>query len=127
MTVRCSFSRGGSPPPHITHFVGLKMDCVYYHFKTHDISETWNTAEIEAYLHQTGLFPGDALTAQNPFLDISLLNVKSYDSWNGNDYDAQKTNYIPIVTSTASERHPQVQAVLHGLAAFLQTDLQEDW
>lgn len=103
------------------------MEYIYYHLKTGSISETWNTAEIEAYLHQTGLFLDDVLTAQNPFLDISLLHVKSYDSWNGNDYDAQNTNYIAIVTSTDSELHPQVQAVLYGLAAFLQTDLQEDW
>lgn len=56
------------------------MDCVYYHFKTRNISEKWNTAEIEAFLHGTGLFPADELNAQEPFLSISLMNEKNFDS-----------------------------------------------
>ena len=56
------------------------MDCVYYHFKTRNISEKWNTAAIEAILHGTGLFPDDSFTSQKPFLSISLMNVKNFDS-----------------------------------------------
>ncbi|MBR5362291.1 MAG: hypothetical protein IK134_03050 [Oscillospiraceae bacterium] len=32
------------------------MDYVYYHFKTRDISETWDTAVIEDFLRSTGCF-----------------------------------------------------------------------
>ena len=56
------------------------MDCVYYHFKTRNISEKWNTAAIEDFLCGTGLFPDDSFTSQKPFLSISLMNVKNFDS-----------------------------------------------
>ena len=52
------------------------MDYVYYHFKTRDVSETWDTAQIEQYLRGTGLFPADSFTTQNPFLSLSLLCVR---------------------------------------------------
>ena len=68
------------------------MDYVYYHFKTGDISETWGTAEIERYLRSTGLFPADSFTSQEPFLSISLMHVKDFENWSGNDYDPLKTN-----------------------------------
>ena len=107
------------------------MDYVYYHFRTRDISETWDTAVIEDFLRSTGLFPADTFTSQNPFLSISPMCVKDYDSWNGNDYDPEKTNYIGIVTSDdwywGIRKDPRIQAVFDGLEALLHTKIQEDW
>ncbi len=107
------------------------MDYVYFHFRTRDISETWDTAAIEDFLRGTGLFPADTFTSQNPFLSISPMFVKSFDSWNGKDYDPEKTNYIGIVTSDdwywGIRKDPRIQAVFDGLEALLHTEIQEDW
>lgn len=106
------------------------MDCVYYHFKTRNISEKWNTAEIGDFLCSTGLFPDDSFTSQKPYFSISLMNVKNYD-WSGKDYDPEKTNYIGLVTSDdwywGNTKNEQIQAVLDGLSALLHTEIQEDW
>ena len=106
------------------------MDYVYFHFRTDSISETWDTAVIEQYLRSTGLFPEDSLTSQNPFLSISLLCVKDFARWNGNDYDRNKTNYIAAVTNTSwywDKKDPRIQAVFEGLEQLLHTNIQEDW
>ncbi len=107
------------------------MDYVYFHFRTRDISETWDTAAIEDFLRGTGLFPADTFTSQKPFLSISLMCVKSFDSWSGKDYDPEKTNYIGIVTSDdwywGIRKDPRIQAVFDGLEALLYTEIQEDW
>ena len=107
------------------------MDYVYYHFRTADISAAWNTTEIEAYLRSCGLFPPDRFTSQKPFLSISLLCVKDYDSWSSRDYDREKTNYISIVTSDdwywGVRKDARIQAVFDGLEALLHTKIQEDW
>ena len=108
------------------------MDYVYYHFRTNSLSETWNTAEIEAFLRSTGLFQGDRFTTQNPFLSISLMNVKDFEgSWSGKDYDPEKTNYIGVVTSDnwywGVRKDARIQAVFDGLEQLLHTTIQEDW
>ena len=107
------------------------MDYVYYHFKTGCISETWNTAVIEDFLRQTGLFPADRFTLQQPFLSIGLMCVKDFESWNGQEYDSERTNYISVVTSDdvywGIRKNPQIQAVFNGLEALLHTKIQEDW
>lgn len=107
------------------------MDYVYYHFKTGSISETWDTAKIEQYLRSTGLFPADRFTAQNPFLSLSLMNVKDFESWSGRDYDPEKTTYIAVVTSDnwywGVRKDARIQAVFDGLEALLHTEIQEDW
>ena len=107
------------------------MDYVYYHFKTGDISETWGTAEIERYLRSTGLFPADLFTSQEPFLSISLMHVKDFENWSGNDYDPLKTNYIGIVTSDdwywGARKDARIQAVFDALEQLLHTTIQEDW
>ena len=86
------------------------MDYVYFHFRTRDISETWDTAAIEDFLRSTGLFPADQF---------------------GKDYDPEKTNYIGIVTSDnwywGIRKDPRIQAVFDGLEALLHTEIQEDW
>lgn len=107
------------------------MDYVYYHFETNRISETWDTALIEDYLRSTGLFPEDRFTSQKPFLSISLMCVKDYDSWSSNDYDSEKTNYISVVTSDdwywGVRKDARIQAVFDGLEQILHTEIQEDW
>lgn len=108
------------------------MDYVYYHFKTRDISETWDTAVIEDFLRSTGLFPADRFTSQKPFLSLSLMHVKDFNSgWSSRDYDREKTNYISIVTSDdwywGVRRDAQIQAVFDGLEQLLHTEIQEDW
>ena len=103
------------------------MEYLYFHFCSDDLQQTWRTAEIEQYLHGCGLFPADALTAQNPFLDIGLLHIRSRNSFSSRDYDPQLTNYVCIVTSTNHIGDVRVQAVLDGLAALLHSDIQEDW
>ena len=107
------------------------MDYVYYHFRTGSISETWDTAKIEQFLHSTGLFPADSLTSQSPFLSISLMNVKDFESWNSEDYDPEKTKYIGIVTSDdwywGVRKNARIQAVFDGLETLLHTEIQEDW
>ena len=107
------------------------MDYVYYHFKTNSISETWNTGIIEVFLHSTGLFQEDRFTSQRPFLSISLMCARDFDSWNANDYDPEKTNYIAVVTSDdwywGIRKDAQIQAVFDGLEQLLHTTIQEDW
>ncbi len=107
------------------------MDYVYYHFKTGNISETWDTAAIEAFLRSTGLFPAEKLTSQHPFLSISLMCVKDFERWNSEDYDPEKTNYIGIVTTDdlywGVRKDVRIQAVFDGLEALLHTEIQDDW
>ena len=107
------------------------MDYVYYHFKTRDISETWDTAQIEQYLRGTGLFPADSFTTQNPFLSLSLLCVRDFARWNSEDYDPEKTNYIGIATTDdlywGIRQDARIKAVFDGLEQLLHTTIQEDW
>lgn len=107
------------------------MDYVYFHFRTRDISETWDTAAIEDFLRSTGLFSADRFTSQNPFLSISLMCVKDFERWNSGDYDPEKTNYIGIVTTDdlywGVRKDARIQAVFDGLEALLHTEIQEDW
>ena len=107
------------------------MDYVYFHFRTQNISETWDTAVIEDYLRKTGLFPAEKFTSQRPFLSFSLMCVKDHESWSSNDYDPEKTNYISVVTSDdwywGIRKDPQIQAVFDGLETLLHTEIQEDW
>lgn len=107
------------------------MDYVYFHFRTRDISETWDTAAIEDFLRSTGLFPADRFKSQNPFLSISPMCVKDFERWNSKDYDPEKTNYIGIVTTDdlywGVRKDARIQAVFDGLEALLHTEIQEDW
>lgn len=107
------------------------MDYVYYHFRTNNISETWNTGIIEDFLRQTGLFPPDRFVSQQPFLSIGLMCVSNFDSWNGTEYDSERTNYIAVVTSDnlyyGIRKDARLQAVFDGLEQILHTEIQEDW
>lgn len=107
------------------------MDYVYFHMKTGSPAEHWDTAEIEAFLRGTGLFPADRFVSQHPFLSIGLMYVKDFDSWNGQEYDRERTNYLAIVTSDhwywGIRRDARIQAVFDGLERLLHTAMQEDW
>ena len=110
------------------------MDYVYYCFKTKNISEKWNTAEIETFLHNCGLFSAEqkqgTFTSQTPFLSISLMNVSNYDSYSGKNYDLEKTNFISVVTSDdwywGNNKNKQIQTVFDGLEKLLNTKIQEE-
>ena len=111
------------------------MDYVYYHFKTADIPQTWNTAEIEAFLQEFPIFAeyknDGAFQSKEPFLCVHLMNVRSYDSWNSDDYDPAHTNYISVLTSDdwywGIKQDPQIRSVLDGLERLLHSEMQEDW
>ena len=107
------------------------LDYVYYHFRTDDIHEVWDTGKIEAFLKSTGLFSENSFTSQRPFLSVSLMCVKDHKHWNENDYDAEKTNYIAVVTSDdlywGIKKDPRIGAVLEGLEELLDTELRDDW
>ena len=107
------------------------MDYVYFHFRKDSTADAWSTAEIERFLHGTGLFPPDSLTSQRPFLSISLMNVQRDSGWNTDDYDPVRTNYIATVTSDrwywGIRKDAEIQAVFDGLEQLLHTKIQEDW
>lgn len=107
------------------------MEYVYYHFKTGSIAEAWDTAEIEAFLRSTGLFPADRFVSQRPFLSIGLMHVEDFDSWDGQEYDPARTNYIAVVTSDnwywGVRRDARIQAVVDGPEQLLHTTIAEDW
>ena len=107
------------------------MEYVYYHFRTDSISDAWDTAEIEAYLRSTGLFPADRFVSQRPFLSIGLMLVTDFASWNGQEYDRERTNYIAAVTSDdwywGIRKDARIQAVFDGLEQLLHTAIREDW
>ncbi len=114
---------------------GYILDYIYYHFKTNSLSEKWNTAEIETFLYDCGLFSKNEkrgeFTSKKPFLSISLMNVSNYDSWNSEEYDSENTNFISIVTSDnwywGINKNSQIQEVFDGLENLLHTKIQEDW
>ena len=94
----------------------------------------WSTSVIEAFLKKFGLFyPNDRkeFKSQIPFLSISLMKVKSYDSWSSKDYDPEHTNYIAIVTSDdwyyGVKKDPEIHSVFTGLESLLNTNIEEDW
>ena len=93
----------------------------YYYIATDSLSNTWETAKIEKlllsfdFLHkQNGKF-----SSKEPYLIVSLLKVSNKDSWNEQDYNKDKTNYISIITDDASERDIDVKRLLKGLEILL--------
>lgn len=52
------------------------------------------------------------------------MKVKSYDSWNNEDYNKDETNYISILTSKNPEK--EIMDFLSDLAKLLNTKLVEE-
>ena len=102
----------------------------YYSFKTDCLSNTWETVEIENYLCSFSIFiekGNGTFTSQNPFLSISLMKVKDWDSWSGLDYDKDETNYVAIVTSSKDYHDTNVKTLLKGLEQLLNSRICPDW
>ncbi len=75
---------------------------MYRYFFAHKdcYSDTWRTKEIEDFIESTKLFLSQdkgAYKGAEFFCDIQLMLVSNWVSWNSNDYDATKTNYVSIV------------------------------
>ena len=94
----------------------------YYYIATDCCSNTWNTTEIQDYLQSFDIFEeknNGIFISKDPFLDISLMNVKDLNSWSSIDFDNDKTNYVSIVTSGFSEENIEVKNLLKGLEQLL--------
>lgn len=77
----------------------------YYYIHTDCYSNAWDTAYVEQFIESTNLFSGNgkgAYTAKEFFCSLQLLRVRDWNSWNENDYDSSKTNYISIVIDEKS-------------------------
>ncbi len=93
----------------------------YYYIKTDCRSNCWDTPEIREFLLSHGMEDrGKGIfVRQNPYLDISLMKVKDLNRWSSEDYDAEETNYVSIVTSADSDQNPVVRSLLKELEYLL--------
>lgn len=94
----------------------------YYYIKTDCLFNTWDTTEIQDYLRSFSIFEekdNGIFISKNPFLDISLMKVKSLNSWSSLDFDKEETNYLSIVTCDFSEENVEVKTLLKGLEQLL--------
>ena len=92
----------------------------YYHVSKDCISQTWNTKEIESYLSSKGDFDNEGKGSykhNTSFLSLQLMLVKDYNSWNSNDYNKTRTNYIVIITS--KKLNPTVETFIQDFETFL--------
>ena len=73
----------------------------YFYISTDCLSNTMDTAAVEAYLCKKGFQAEVAghYDHENTSCSIQLMKVKSYDSWSPHDYNAKETNYISITVA----------------------------
>lgn len=87
-----------------------------------NLSGCWETQKIESFLRGYNILEergGGIFVSRTPFLDISLMKVKSPNSWNSLNYDSDETNYISITTSSLHWDIPIVNELFLGLEELL--------
>lgn len=92
----------------------------YYYVSTDCLSNKWVTNEIEQYILTYGGFEQvghGEFRHKSYFCTLHLMSVKSYDSWNSNDYNETETNYINIVTT--KELPTSIKKFFRDLGIFL--------
>jgi len=90
--------------------INMWSDRYYYLniYKDENLSESVSTSKVKELISSIPeLVESGEFEFKNregfPFIDVTLLNVKSTDSWSSNDADAEKTNFIPIECAKGQE------------------------
>ncbi|BCK00736.1 hypothetical protein [Anaerocolumna chitinilytica] len=99
----------------------------YYFISTDCLSNKWKTYEIERFLLAYGGFEQEgngSFKHKSVFCTIHLMNVKSYTSWNSNDYNNVETNYINILTSKKPPK--EIKNFFGKLEIFLGWHIREE-
>ena len=98
-----------------------------------ELSETYGTRELVDFLKtQKELTAAGNFNFKNSksfpvFLDMQLLNAKSYTNWSQNDADPVLTNMIAVVCSKAEPAgFEQVKSVLIRIASHLHWQLLDE-
>lgn len=106
---------------------GLEQEYLEYRMHTADLSEYWDTAEIENYLSHFRYLRNHASAHEfcmtKPYLVVWCR--KATNRALQDKYNSEQTNVIYIYTDTESIGHKRVKAVLNGLEELLQTKIEE--
>lgn len=99
----------------------------YYSVRTDCLESVWKTKDVERFFTEKNIFNSREkghFCAQDFFCDIHLMFVKDWDSWNSDDYDCMKTNYISIVVG--DEKVDEREMIMKELSVFLAAQLIEE-
>lgn len=70
--------------------------------KTEDVTETFSTKNIEEFMsHQNDIISegNGAFSSTDDSFSMQIMLVNDFDSWNSNDYNSKKANYLSFVVS----------------------------
>ena len=101
----------------------------YYYMIPDCLNKYIETQKIRNYLlsytilHETS---EGRFICENPFIDISLMNIKNLNSWSSNNFDCYITNYISIIINELDKNNIIIKFLFQNLENFCKWSIFED-
>lgn len=74
----------------------------YGYIKTTNVTETFSTKIVEEFISQLKDIRSEgngAFSSIDDSFSMQIMLVKNFDSWNSDDYNSEKANYLSFVIS----------------------------